>query len=157
MTKILSIRTFLVVVATFNCFQSAWAQSLTVQGAWARATVQGQKATGVFMTLISSEDCKLTTVSSPVAGYAEVHEMVLEGDVMKMRPVSSIGIATGKEVVLKPGGYHIMLMDLKMPLKRDTTIPLVLTTKGSKGAEAKTEVRVPVLLSAPGGNSEHTH
>lgn len=135
---------------------SLLAQTVDVQNAWARATVQGQKATGAFMQLTAKEASQLVAVSSPVAGVAEVHEMKMEGDVMKMRALSAgLALPAGKAVELKPGGYHVMLMDLKMPLQKDTTIPLTLVFKDAKGVQSSTEVRVPVATAAPAGAPAH--
>ena len=132
---------------------SAWAQSaaVDVQGAWARATVQGQKATGAFMTLTAKDNAKLVSARSPVAGVGEIHEMQLEENVMKMRAIPSLDLPAGKAVELKPGGYHVMLMDLKEPLKKETTVPLTLVVKDDKGMESKVELTVPVSLKSPSG------
>jgi copper(I)-binding protein len=86
-----------------------------------------------------------------VAGVVEVHEMKMDGDVMKMRALESgLALPAGKAVELKPGGYHVMLMDLKLPLKKDTTIPLTLTFKDAKGVQSTQELKVPVSTTAPG-------
>lgn len=131
---------------------AALAQTVEVKGAWARATVQGQKASGAFMQLTAKDKAQLVSVSSPVAGVAEVHEMKMDGDVMKMRAVQGgLELPAGKAVDLKPGGFHVMLMDLKTPLVKDTTVPLTLVFKDSKGVEFKTEINVPVSLAAPAG------
>ena len=132
---------------------SAWAQSaaVDVQGAWARATVQGQKATGAFMKLTAKENAKLVSASSPVAGVVEIHEMKMEENVMKMRAIPSLDLPAGKAVELKPGGYHVMLMDLKEPLKKETTVPITLVLKDDKGMESKVELTVPVSLKSPSG------
>jgi copper(I)-binding protein len=128
-----------------------FAQTVEVKDTWARATVPGQKATGAFMKLTSKAGTKLVSASSPVAGVTEVHEMKMEGDVMKMRAVAGgLDLPAGKAVELKPGGYHVMLMDLKVALPKDTTIPLTLVFKDAKGVETKTEVTVPVSTIAPG-------
>jgi len=128
------------------------AQTVDVKDAWARATVQGQKATGAFMTLTAKDGAKLVSASSPVAGVAEVHEMKMDGDIMKMRAVQGgLDLPAGKAVELKPGGFHVMLMDLKTDLKKDTTIPLTLIFKDAKGVETQTEIKVPVATVAPGG------
>lgn len=127
-----------------------WAQTVDVSGAWARATVQGQKASGAFMTLTAKDGATLVSVSSPVAGVAEVHEMKMEGDVMKMRPVQGgLALPAGKAVALSPSAYHVMLMDLKLPLRKDTTIPMTLVFKDAKGVESKKELQVPVANTAP--------
>ncbi len=133
----------------------AFAQTVEVKDAWARATVQGQMATGAFMKLTAKEGSRLVAASSPVAGVTEVHEMVMDNNVMKMRAVPGLDLPAGKAVELKPGGYHVMLMDLKAPLKKDTTIPLTLVFKDAKGVESKTELKVPVNAAAP--MAEHKH
>ena len=132
--------------------QWASAQAVEVTGAWARATVQGQKASGAFMQLTAPQGARLISVSSPVAGVAEVHEMKMEGDVMKMRALpNGLELPAGKAVTLSPGGFHVMLMDLKVPLQKDTTIPMTLVFKDAKGVETKTVLRVPVSVTAPAG------
>jgi copper(I)-binding protein len=137
---------------------TAHAQNLNVQNAWVRATVQGQKATGAFMQITAPAASTLVSVSTPVAGLAEVHEMKMDGDVMRMRPLTKgLELPAGKAVQLKPGGYHLMLMDLKLPLQKDTTIPLTLTLRDSKGVQSTQELRVPVLSAAPAGQAEHQH
>lgn len=124
--------------------------AVKVEGAWARASVPGQMGTGAFMKLTAKDGTRLVGASSPVAGVTEVHEMKMEGDVMKMRAVPALDLPAGKAVELKPGGYHIMLLDLKAPLAKDTTVPLTLTFKDTKGAESKLELKVPVAARAPG-------
>ena len=137
------------------------AQIVDIQGAWARATVPGQKATGAFMKLTAKEATKLVSLSSPVAGTAEVHEMKMDGDVMKMRAVQGgLDLPAGKAVELKPGGYHVMLMDLKAPLAKDSTVALTLVFKDAKGVETRTDVSVPVSMAAPAAataHGEHKH
>ena len=109
------------------------AQTVTISNAWVRATVQGQKATGAFMTVTSKENAKLLSASTPVAGIVEIHEMKMDKDVMKMAALpNGLDLPAGKAVDLKPGGYHIMLMDLKLPLNKDVGVPLTLTFQDSK-------------------------
>lgn len=134
--------------------------AVKVDGAWARATVQGQKGTGAFMSLTAQDATRLVGVSSPVAGIAEVHEMKMEGDVMKMRVVPSLDLPAGKKVEFKPGGYHVMLMDLKAPLAKDSTVPVTLLFKDAKGVESRLELKLPVATAAPGAAgapAEHKH
>lgn len=137
----------------------AWAQSaaVDVQGAWARATVQGQKATGAFMKLTAKDNAKLVSASSPAAGVVEIHEMKMDGSIMKMRAIPSLDLPAGKAVELKPGGYHVMLMDLKAPLQKETTVPLTLVVKDDKGVESKVELNVPVSLKPPVGGMGQQH
>ena len=124
------------------------AQSVDVKDAWVRTSVQGQKATGAFMKLTARDGAKLVAASSPVAGVTEVHEMKMEGDIMKMKAVAGgVVLPAGKTVELKPGGYHLMLMDLKAALPKDSTIPLTLVFKDAKGVESRLELKVPVATA----------
>lgn len=125
--------------------------AVAVEGAWARASVQGQSGTGAFMTLTAREPLSLVGVATPVAGVAEVHEMRMEGDVMKMRAIPALDLPAGQPVQLKPGGYHLMLMELKGPLKADTQVPLTLRFRDAKGALSTLDVSVPVAVRAPAG------
>ena len=130
------------------------AQTITISNAWARATVQGQKATGAFMTVTSKENAKLVAVSSPVAGQVEIHEMKMDKDVMKMSALpNGLDLPAGKAVDLKPGSYHIMLMDLKLSLTKDVAVPLILTFQDTSGKKSQQVVQVPVGLQAPLGQS----
>ena len=151
--------TALLVTATLST--SLWAQTAEVKDAWVRATVPGQKASGAFMTLTAKTRTTLVGIASPVAGVAEVHEMRMEGDIMQMRALKAgLELPAGKAVELKPGGYHVMLMDLKQPLQKNTTIPLTLIFQDAKGIKTKQEVKVPVSTTAPMGKpaiGEHKH
>lgn len=129
---------------------SAQPAAVKVEGAWARATVQGQQGTGAFMNITAAQGTRLVGVSSPVAGVAEVHEMRMEGDVMKMRAIPALDLPAGKTVQLKPGGYHLMLMDLKTPLLKDSTVPVTLRFKNAAGVDSQLEVTLPVATVAPG-------
>ena len=113
------------------------------------AQVPGQKGAGIFMTLTSSVDSRLMSAASPVAAFGQVHEMRMEGDVMKMHAMKDgLEIPAGKTIELKPGSYHVMLMDLKTPLLKDTTIPVTLLFVDAKGVESKSELTVPVNAMA---------
>ena len=119
--------------------------------------MQEQKNAGVFMNLASPNDARLVGASSPEAAFGEVLEMLMEGDVMKMRPLKGgLELPAGKSVEHKLGSYHVMPLDLKLPLQKDTTIPLTLTFKDAKGVETKSELKVPVLQTAPGGAMGHS-
>lgn len=132
--------------------QAQTAAPATVEGAWARATVPGQKASGAFMRITASEPLQLLRAETPAAGHAEVHEMKMEGGVMKMRALPALELPVGKTVELNPGGHHIMLMDLKAPLAKDTQLPLTLVFKDAKGAEQRMELQLPVATKAPGAS-----
>jgi periplasmic copper chaperone A len=135
---------------TTVCAVSVFAQNVTVTDAWARATVQGQKATGAFMKITAKDNAKLVSASSPVAGVVEIHEMKMEKDVMKMAALpNGLDLPAGKAVELKPGGYHVMLMDLKAPLAKDTSVPMTLTFQDAKGVKSNVELKVQVGMQAP--------
>ena len=147
-------------LAAASLAAAAQSAPVKVEGAWARATVQGQKGTGAFMSITAKDATQLVGVTSPVAGVAEVHEMKMEGDVMKMRALPLLDLPAGKKVDLKPGGYHVMLMDLKAPLAKDSTVPVTLLFKDAKGVESRLELKLPVATSAPGAAgaaAEHKH
>ena len=134
---------------------SVAAQVAVVAEPWARATVQGQKATGAFMKITSKEGAKLVGVSSPAAGVTEIHEMKMDKDVMKMAAVPSLDIPAGKSVELKPGGFHVMLMDLKAPLADKSSVPVTLTFENSKGVKSQVELQVPVKSMSM--QTQHKH
>jgi len=132
-----------------------YAQGVEVSNAWVRATVPGQTGTGAFMSLTAQDGARLVGISSPVAGVAEVHEMKLEeGDIMKMRPLSVLELPAGKTVQLKPGGYHLMLMDLRQPLPKDSRVPMTLRFQDAKGLESRVELILPVAVAAPSPSME---
>ena len=134
--------------------------AIVIKDAWVRTTVPGQKATGAFMKITAKEGTRLVGASTPVAGVAEVHEMKMDGDIMKMRGLPGLELPAGKTVELKPGGLHVMLMDLKAALPKDSTVPLTLLFKDAKGVESKMELKLPVGTAGPGGNSamdSHKH
>jgi periplasmic copper chaperone A len=124
----------------------AWAE-VTVTEAWVRGTVPKQTATGAFMKLKSTEDISLVGAASPVANIVEVHQMVMSGNVMAMRAIDDLPLPAGKTVELKPGGYHVMLMELVKPLKAGDKVPITLII-GGKGKTTKVEVTAEVR--APG-------
>lgn len=131
----------------------------TVSDAWVRGMVAPQRATGAFMKITSAQGGKLVAVSTPAARVAEVHEMVMQGDVMAMRAIESLDLPAGQAVELKPGGHHLMLMAIDQPLKAGDTVPLTLTIEGKDGKRETLELKVPVKAAgaAPAMKSEHKH
>ncbi len=160
--------TYVLLTVTLGIFSQINAQTssqtpaptaLTVEGAWVRSAVPGQSGTGGFMTLTAKTDMKLVgiSVSPSVAGIGEVHEMKMEGDVMKMRAIPSIALPAGKPVQLKPGGLHLMLMDLKKGLPKDSTVDITLLLEDAKGAKTSQALQLPVRATAPVGTSADPH
>lgn len=132
--------------------------AVAVKNAWIRQTVPGQSGTGAFMKLSAPSGARLVGASTPVAGVAEVHEMKMEGDTMKMRAVrGGLELPPRQTVELKPSGYHLMLMDLKQPILKGSTVPLTLRFEDGRGAKSSLEVNVHV--GAPDGSAagESTH
>jgi hypothetical protein len=123
---------------------------VTVTQPWVRGTVAPQKTTGAFMRLNSTSDAKLVSATSPSAKQVEIHEMVMVNNVMRMRPIAEIPLPAGKEVALKPGGYHIMLMGIEHQLKQGDVVPITLTVREGDGKTRTVEVQAEVRdLAAP--------
>ncbi len=133
------------------------AAQVAVSQAWVRATVPEQKATGAFLQLTASSDSRLVEVRSAAAGLVEIHEMVMEGNTMKRRAVSGINLPAGKLVELKPGGYHVMLMDLKQPAKAGALLPLTLVFEGPDKKRQSVEVKAEVRQLGGMPMAEHKH
>jgi periplasmic copper chaperone A len=132
---------------------AVWAQTtVKVEDAWVRGTVAQQKATGAFMRLTVDHDARLISVSSPVAGVVEIHEMAMENDVMRMRQVPGLDLVAGRALELKPGGYHVMLMDLRQQVKGGDTVPLTLVFEDAAKKRFTQEVSAPVTALG-GGNA----
>ena len=146
------------VAASATLLSHAALAQVTVKDAWVRATVAQQKATGAFMQLQSAQDAKLVAAQSPVAGVVEVHEMAMDNGVMKMRAVPSLALPAGKAVELKPGGYHVMLMDLKGQVKDGDTVPVTLVVEGKDGKRQTIEVKAAArTMAQPAMKHEHGH
>ncbi len=129
----------------------------TVAEPWVRGTVAQQMATGMFARITSVNGGKLVAASSPVAGVVEIHEMAMQGSTMKMRALpAGLDLPAGKVIELKPGGYHVMLMDLKQQLKVGDTVPVTLVVEGVDKARETIEVKAPVkALTTP--STQHKH
>ncbi|QHE87712.1 copper chaperone PCu(A)C [Hydrogenophaga sp. BPS33] len=150
---------------------NAWAQApalVDVKDAWVRATVAQQKATGAFMQLTARADTRVVGVQSPIAGVAQIHEMAMEKDVMRMRELKAgLPLPAGQPVELKPGGYHVMLMDLKGQVKAGDVVPLTFVLEGPDGKRSTLAVKAPVralgggtaapAAAVPDAHSQHKH
>ena len=133
--------------------QSAKVGSVQIENAYTRSTVPGQMAAGGFMKIENKGAVdQLISASSPVAGEVQLHEMAMEGNVMKMRQVKEVVVPAGGAVELKPGGMHLMFMNIKAPLTAGETVPVKL--KFAKAGEV--EVKMPVnAMGAQGGAMKH--
>lgn len=135
------------------------AADVEVKNAWVRGTVPGQQATGAFMEIVSQSGATLVGAASPAAAITEIHEMKMDGGVMKMRPVPRLALPAGKPVQLGPGGYHVMLIKLKQPLQKGDSVALTLQVEGqdkkTETVEVKAEVRDLAAVAAPSGEHKY--
>ena len=125
------------------------AHAAEVGDAWARSTVKGQMASAAYLTVTSATPARLVGASSPAAAVVQVHEMSMQGTTMKMRPVDAVDLPAGKPVELKPGGLHVMLLDLKQPLSKGDRVPLVLRIEGADRKVVEQAVSIEVRDAAP--------
>jgi hypothetical protein len=117
---------------------------VVISDPWVRATVPAQSATGAFMQINAATGARLVAARSSVAGIVEIHEMAMANNVMKMRAIPGLDLPAGKTVELKPGGYHVMLMDLKQQAKVGDSIALTLVIEGKDGKRETIAVNAPV-------------
>jgi len=133
---------------------AAFAQ-ISITEPWVRGTVPGMKATGAFMQIASKSDTRLVAAASPAAKVVEVHEMTMVDNVMRMREIKAIPVAAGKPVELRPGGFHVMLIDLIKPLEKGATVPITLTFEGRDGKRETVTVKAEVRELAAGAPKGH--
>jgi copper(I)-binding protein len=138
--RLLALAAGLVIVFISNAGAEAQTGGVEIKDPWARATPGGATTAAVYLTIVSIAADRVLGVSTPAAQKAELHQMTMEGGVMKMRQVDAIDLPAGQPVTLKPGGYHIMLTGLAQPLREGQTFTLTLSFEkaGSR------EVTVPV-------------
>jgi copper(I)-binding protein len=140
----------LLVAAVLSLSTASALAQVEVTGAWVRPTVEGQMGTGAFMTLRAREPMKVVGATSAVAGVVEIHEMALQNNVMRMRAVESLALPAGQAVELKPGGYHVMLMDLNRALKPGEKVTLELQLETADKRRVTQPVQVEVRSGPPG-------
>lgn len=128
---------------------------IAIQNAWVRPTVGEQDATGAYLTITSQDDLTLVGVATPAAEIAEVHEMKMDGDIMRMRMAERIEIKAGEPLELKPGGYHVMLMALTAPVVAGDEVELSLQFEKADGS--KVEIPVKALAGQTAGGDHHSH
>ena len=127
--------------ATVAAAQETRAGDLAVQQPWTRAA--GQGATGAGFMAISNRGAaadRLLSASSPAARAMEMHTMVRDGEVMRMRAVEAIPVPAGETVALRPGGLHLMLVGLSRPLREGETVPVTL--RFERAGEVQVELSV---------------
>ncbi|QWD97963.1 copper chaperone PCu(A)C [Polynucleobacter sp. MG-5-Ahmo-C2] len=138
-------------ISAQNVSQTVRTSAIKIENAYTRATMPGQQVAGGFMKIENKGNStdQLLSANSPIAGEVQLHEMAMEGNVMKMRQVKDIAVPAGGAVELKPGGLHLMFMNIKAPLSAGETVPVKL--KFAKAGEV--EVKMPV--NAMGQNAKH--
>lgn len=156
-----SIARSIVAAASMAILASTANAQVTVKDAWVRATVPQQQATGAFMQLNAAKDSRLVSASSPLTPVVEVHEMAMQDNIMRMRQIPAVELPAGKAVDLKPGGYHVMLMDLKQQVKEGDTVPITLVFEGKDGKRESLEIKAPVralnAAAKPAAHGDHKH
>jgi copper(I)-binding protein len=146
------------ILATLFVLATAAAQAqVDVTDAWARATGKGQKATGVFMNLTAKKATRLMGIKTNLTPVAEVHEMKMEKDVMKMQAIKALDLPAGQTVSLKPGSYHGMLMDLKAPVEEGSHVVLTLLFEDAAGVKTQQEVHAVAKKTPMGGADKPKH
>ena len=153
----MTLKPLLIAATLAAALTSAASAQVVVKEAWARATVAQQKASGAFMQLTAAQDARLVSVSSPDVPVVEIHEMSMQDHVMKMRQVPSLALPAGQTVHLKPGGYHLMLLDLKKPLTAGDKLPLTLVIEGKDGRRERIDVTAEVRMPGAAAQPGHAH
>lgn len=138
------------------CSYFTYAQDVVITNVWARPTVTGQKTAAVFMAIASPKAGALIKAQTKIA-KAELHEMAMQGDVMKMRPVKEIAFSANQAIFLRPGGLHIMLLNLKKPLQTGDILPLNLTFKYADGSKDRVTVEAQVENKNPDASQTMMH
>jgi copper(I)-binding protein len=147
-------------------FTGAYAQSadvaqtksqVTIKDAWVRPTNPGQAVGAAYMTLTSATDATLTKVESSASKSTEIHSMTMQNGVMKMRMVEKLTLTAGKPYNVAPGGYHLMLFDLKKPLQEGEQVSFTLFLTDKKNVEYQHNITVPVKSSADDESAGHDH
>lgn len=145
--KLLRFRWVLLALMGLASIASAHIQ---VDNAWVRATVPGQQATGAFMKITSTVPVKLVSVATPAANINEIHETKMENGVMKMRAhLEGLDIPAKKTVELKPGGHHLMMMDLTQTIKTGGVVALELQFVDAKGRKDTVSVNAKTSFKDP--------
>lgn len=123
--------------------------SIEIKNQWVRASNDGQDVSAAYMTIVSNEDTSLIAIDSDVADVIEIHSMSMENGVMKMRMLDTLGLIAGKPTELSPGGFHLMLFDLKKPLTAGKEAHFTLHFKNKAGQEKTISVTSPIKAEAP--------
>ena len=128
---------------------SKQAPDINITDNWVRATAEGQDVGAAYMTITSASDKSLVKVESSVTDSVEIHSMSMENGVMKMRMLEQLDLKANIPNKLAPGGFHLMLFDLKKQLKAGETVSFTLHFKNQAGKESLAKVSSPILAEQP--------
>lgn len=148
---------FLVLGLIFSAAAMAGsADQISVQDPYVRLAPPNAPATGAFMVIKNNgdKDVKVLKADNPVSNVTELHTHLNEGGVMKMRPLAAIDIKAKGEAVLKPGGMHVMMINLKAPMKEGDMVPITLTFADGSSKQFDARVIRPMAAAMP---MEHKH
>lgn len=126
-----------------------------MNGAWARATAPGQESAALQFSITSKHEAQLVAVSSPAAEAAEMHSMTHDNGVMKMHAIESLPLPAGKAVDLAASGSHVMLLNLKHPLKAGKSVPFTVTVQFADKHKATVKARAEVKPLSISHEHEH--
>jgi periplasmic copper chaperone A len=167
MKPVLQVFAFAVLLAVLLAVLGAPAQAqevkagdLVITQPWSRATPGGAKIAGGFLTIENKGTApdRLISGAGDIAGKVEIHEMAMNNGVMTMRPLDKgLVIEPGKSVKLAPGGYHLMLMDLKQPFKQGDKVPVTLEFEKAGKVALSLDVQGVGAQAPAGGDMKHDH
>lgn len=134
---------------------------VSIENAWVRPTNTGQDVGAAYMTFVSTQDTTLVRAESNVTKSIEIHSMTMQNGVMKMRMMETLPLTANKPYKLEPGGFHLMLFDLKKPLTEGEQVNFELTFKSNNvefKQQVKALVKTPVSVGTSNGDGNgHEH
>ena len=150
---------FAIAIVMLFCAAQAWAENVVVSDASARATAPGQESAAIRFSITSKKEARLVAIVSPVAGAVEIHSMTHDNGVMKMRAIEFLPLPAGKMVKLGASGNHVMLLNLKNPLKAGESVPLTITVEFADKRKEKVNVSAEVkpLAASRDEHERHIH
>lgn len=146
---------YVIAIAMLFCAAQVWAATAEVSDASVRATAPGQESAAVRFSITSKKEARLVAIASPAAGAVEIHSMTHENGVMKMRAIEFLPLPAGKLVKLGAGGNHVMLLNLKNPLKAGDSVPLTITIEFAD--KHKEQIKVNAEVKPLMGGEGHDH
>ena len=150
---------FVIALPAFSAEQGSTGSGVRIADAWVRAPAPGQKTAGAYVEVTSDRDAAIIAAGSPAAARVEMHSSTTEGGVMRMRALPRIELPAGKTVKLAPGGIHLMLIDVKQPLRVGDKVPLTLSVQptGSAAGMSLTTLQLEAEVRAAGSAESHKH